>query len=403
MAHPTPAERLLSMLEEEDAIAALPAEDINRELAAFALDPSVSVAFAKALARGDSPSRRLMGVLSADDADDEIARLESADIDEVRARVDRGTAAAVTAAARRSAGSPANVVGLAEKRRRRRRLIAWGGPLAGIAASLLVFAVMFGNAYLDKVGEPQGDIPGTPTESLSDAYVPPAAEPLQGAGERRARSAKPEASADVPSKENGLVEAGPMPPAAEKKIGPSANEAETLEKQERFTVAPEGPPLPLPAEPPTPAIPRAEAEGEMTQGTDDLDSVLNSLELDEEPAAEPPLPEPRPGLARSVEISELDEVLVVDPSQVPLLVQSQSRPESELRRRLEEARRLAGDRQVIALYRVRTGDRRRDYAQVPLQSGQTQQLSAPAPLIGLLGVEAGRYDFIPLSGTQPTK
>ena len=114
-------------------------------------------------------------------------------------------------------------------------------------------------------------------------------------------------------------------------------------------------------------------------------------------AASPPVDEDAgAGLVREVVISEIAAVLVVDPSQAPLQVQSPILPSGELADRVEEARRLAGDRPVIALYTIATGPARRDFAQVPLQTGLTQQMAAPSPLIGLLGVEASEYDFIAL-------
>ena len=67
---------------------ALPAGEVREELAALGVDPARSIAFAKSLARGgDSPGGRLMGALLAgEEEDDEIARIESADIEEVRAQ-----------------------------------------------------------------------------------------------------------------------------------------------------------------------------------------------------------------------------------------------------------------------------------------------------------------------------
>lgn len=411
---PTPAERLLSMLEEAQTIDALSAEEVRDDLAAFGVDPAPSVAFARALARGDdSPGGRLMGALLAADDSDEIGRLESADIDDVCAQVDRGTAASVAAEARRNAGVLDNIVGLAEKRRRRRRLIVWGGPLAGIAASLLVFAVIMGNAYLKKdemqVAESITASKPDASDSVSNTYSSPSAE-QDVREELRGQQAAPEAEPEPPAKQKKLSDSGssatgeslalnqspPASPSVEKKTAPSAEAGAMPEKQEGFAAESEEPPLPRPSEE-QPAE-RREAGEETAEDAENFESLLNTLPLDDEPVAGAPPPESEvdSGLARSVEVAELDDVLVVDPSRVPLLVQSQARAGGGLRQRLDEAQRLAGDRQVIALYRVRAGDRRRDYAQVPLQSGQTQQLAAPSPLIGLLGVEAGRYDFIPL-------
>jgi hypothetical protein len=452
--HPTPAERLLSMLEEEGAVEALPVAEVHEELAALGVDPGRSIAFAKSLARdGGSPGGRLMGALMAgEEEDEEIARIESAEIEEVRSQIPHGAAAAIAAEARRKAGIDDNVVGLDAKRRKRRRLIVWGGPLAGIAASLLVVFFM-GNAYLSsnrmeiadnisggRAKAPMPEMPDLamegytkpgPDKSLTDEMlamdVPPE---LESAGRAKEKSFA-DSDAEAPSGEMlALNEPAPPPPTAEKKSVAPAKPAERLRKQE------ENAPPPVmfaPSQEATPADDKADAadaapvgvlggsaEAESDVAADDerravapRSTVIPALpgivvppsgDLAEEAfeaetglAALPQADkDAAAGFGRTVEISEITAVLVVDPSQAPLQIQSPILPSGGLANRVEEARRLAGDRPVIALYTVVTGPARQDFAQVPLQAGVKQQLAAPPPLIGLLGVEASAYDFIAL-------
>ena len=452
--HPTPAERLLSMLEDDRAVEALPAGEVREQLAAFGVDPARSISFARALAGGgDSPGGRLMGALLAgEEEDEEIARIESADIAEVRARVHHGAAAAIAAEARRKAGIDDNVIGLAEKRRkRRRRLIVWGGPLAGIAASLLV-VVFMGNTFLSqerriiadnisgpRVRPPAPDMPDPalegytkpgPDGSLTDELLALTLPPADEVGR-----AKEKSSADggpVAPQEESLAlnePAAPPPPAAlEKKSVAPAESVRSLRKQEEFAASP----------PPAASAPsRERTDGRGAAGLfDSLDGAAVGGDADTAADSgpgvlarrandEPTLPEivvpPSGGLAeegfraetetaaapapdgdsaitgvRKVEISEIAAVLVLDPSRAPLQVQSQILPAGGLAERVEEARRLAGGRPVIALYTIATGATRRDFAQVPLQTGLTQQRAAPPPLVGLLGVAATAYDFIAL-------
>jgi len=426
--HPNPAERLFAMLDTDDAVEAMPKRQVRRDLEALGIDPARSVAFAKALARSPrAPAERLMGaLLAAEDEDEEIARIETTDIDEVRARVDRGTAAAVTASARRRAGGNDNVVGL--KGSRRRRLVVWGGPLAGIAASLLVAVFFLGNAYLRS---PQQDIkanisaerslapaPETP-DAAKEGYMKPEPDksptdelqtmnlPRKPESAGRAKEKDAAASPEAPS-DGAVALSEAQPPAPEMKS--LAPEAETrLQKREEFATAP-----PVPSEE---ARPQQEPAARPNADAITQDDAAGSVET--APAAQPPLivgrrseeepegtigagsaagaasPAPAAGVLRDVEISEIAAALVVDPSQAPLQIQSPGFPTDGLEKRLAEARRLAGDRSVIALYSIARNGNRRDYAQIPLGVA-TQQFIAPPPLIGLLGVDAGSYDFIPL-------
>lgn len=445
--HPTPAERLLAMLEEQGAVEALPAGEVREELAALGVDPARSIAFAKAMARGgDSPGGQLMGALMAGDEEDgEIARIESADIEAVREQVHQGTAAAIAAEARRKAGIDDNVVGSdAKRRKRRRRLAVWGGPLAGIAASLLVVFFM-GSAYLSSS---RRDI----ASSISGSRVPPPAPEMPDpamegytkpgpdsslADELLAQGRPPPPESAGRAKEKTFADSSPAAPAEEML---ALNEPAPLEKK---SVAPpealaESRVQDQVAAAPPPAAfapPREQTDGSGAAGL--LDTLAGAvadgeadIAADNEPGAlarrsndAPTLPgivAPPSGNfadggvtaetetaaaadgdtaiagANRVDISEIAAVLVLDSSQAPLQVQSPILPAGGLADRVEEASRLAGDRPVIALYTIATGTARRDFAQVSLRPGFTQQFAAPSPMVGLLGVEATEYDFIAL-------
>lgn len=441
MMHPTPAERLLSMLEEAGAVESLPVAEVREELAVLGIDPARSIAFAKSLARdGGSPGGRLMGALLAgEEEDEEIARIESADIEDVRAHIPHAAAAAIAAEARRKAGIDDNLVGLDAKRRKRRRLIVWGGPLAGIAASFLIVAVFMGNAYLSsqrseisyEIAANQAEAPAPempnpaldgyikpgPDKSLTDELLAMDVPPELGPAERAKENDSAGADAGSPSGE--VLALNEPAPAMEKKSVAPAKPEERQRKQEKD--------LPPPvASAPAAAIsiaPRAAAPSnsdsrvgdEMAEAEAELPATIRgnaplggsagaeadvAAEAFQSEAETAALPQAnQDGVAafgRSVEISEIVAVLVVDPSQAPLQIQSPILPSGELANRVEEARRLAGDRAVIALYSVATGDASQDYAQIPLQTGFTQQMAAPSPLVGLLGVEAAEYDFIAL-------
>jgi hypothetical protein len=92
----------------------------------------------------------------------------------------------------------------------------------------------------------------------------------------------------------------------------------------------------------------------------------------------------------------LAAMLIVEESLAPAALRSRTLPEGGLAGRLEEARRLAGDRPVIALMSIESAAGRQDFAQVPLLPRMTQQMAPPPPLAGLLGDEVRQYDFIEL-------
>jgi len=371
--HPTPAERLLALLEDEQAFETLPAGEVRDELAGLGIDPSRCVAFARALAGGaGSPSARLLGAIDvADDDEDEIARLESADIEEVRARIPEGTAATIAAAARRQAGADSNVVAM---KPRRSRILRWGGPLAGIAASVLVAAVVT-LQYLNPARQtasfevdsyataPRADLPAERETRADEADS--VARDARPEAQKQKRAAPPEAGTDTePLAKQEFREAAPPAPEAAGSRG--------------FGIVNEEPALADRAADDLRARqPAAEAEG--------AGAVSERL------AAKPDTKgKPVGG------IPAIAATVILDPSQVSPAVQSQAVPQPDLAARIDEARRLAGNRPVIALYRIAGPAVRQDFAQVPLAPATTQQMPAPTPLTQLLGPAAQDYDFLAL-------
>jgi hypothetical protein len=385
--HPTPAERLLAMLADERAFETLPGEDVRAELDAVGVDPARCIAFAHALADGTgSPGGQLLGAIDvAEDEADEITRLESADIDEVRAQIPGSAAAAIAAEARRQAGADSNIVAI--KRRRRSRVLRWGGPAAGIAASVLLIVVV-GVQFMDRNGRPMFE----DTRSYTAA-------PIDDAPAAR------ESRADEAAEPRGLFGAYDT---EERKRSADADltDTELLAKQQRREAET---PAPAPAAPPAGLLGNVEQERAAAerdagallrqQGAGTTESLAGTEEFAAKPdIAEAPAKEkPYGDLAGRVEggaAATVAEIVIVDDSQVPLAVQSQALPRPDLAARVVEARRLAGDRPVIALYRVAGPAGQQDFVQVPLELAMTQQMPAPMPLTQLLGPEAFEYDFL---------
>lgn len=414
----TPAKKLLAML--EDKVESLPPEEVRGDLASLGIDPSSAVAFARALAGSTgSPGGQLLGAIdAAEDAEAEIARIEAADIGDIRAQVPQGTAAAVAARARRTAGADTNVVGIGP--RRRGRALRWGGPLAGIAASLvLVFVV--GQSYLlkendlsqvamlekevvtverlDRAPEPapaadavlEDRVAGLPRTEAEKAPVRSMERSFGGAGGGAPALATPD---QAPEKARGELAYKSLGDADDSRDKTAAVAAE-LESTVGLLAKQEAPAAPPAASAPVPAEAfSADAAGEKKF---DGGAVVAAK------------PAPAGGLLSGEEMTEIDTlararadtpriaaVFLVDRAQAPVSMRNQALPVGALAGRLDEARMLAGDRPVIALYTVESSAGRQDYAQVPLMPAMSQQMPAPVPLTGLLGPEAAQFDFIAL-------
>lgn len=129
--------RLAAGLDDALSIEERPIDEVRAELALLGIDPGPSIRLAEKLAaaKADDPATRLLGRLEdAEAIDAEIAALEHADIDEVRASLPPDLAAA-TGTNETDMEPTAKVV----RWQRRRAMLGWGGSLAGIAASVLLF------------------------------------------------------------------------------------------------------------------------------------------------------------------------------------------------------------------------------------------------------------------------
>lgn len=134
----TPARRLLALLAEEPSLETGPRDEIEADLAVLGIDSAGTIRLARRLAdQSSGPATALLGAMIEDESvEAEIAALETADIAEVRSRLQAGTVAAVTAEAQRRAGKQSNVVGIS--RPRRGAVWAWTGSLVGMAACALI-------------------------------------------------------------------------------------------------------------------------------------------------------------------------------------------------------------------------------------------------------------------------
>ncbi len=279
----TPARRLLAILEEEQALETRPLDEVLADLEAHGVDAAGPTRLARRLAeQGGSPAAALLGAVIEDEAAEaEIAALESADIDDVRGRLDVGTVAALAAEAERRAGKPSNVVGL---RRRRSPAWAWAGSLVGMAAcALVVVAVWWPSADL-RSPEPSvvavevAPAPADAPSVLEEAAAPPAAqgrmrtrtEPMPAITESEAppdrepglRNAAPVAL-DAPP-DAGAAASAPAPPSVADGIA-EADEARAATMGGAGQVAIAPPPPPTPAE-------RQAANGERMTGPDARDA-----------------------------------------------------------------------------------------------------------------------------------
>src|SRR5262249_27963841 len=111
--------------------------EVRADLAALGVDPVGSITLARRQATGaSSPAAALLDKIArAEDDDDEINRLEQADLAAVRQRVGAEGAASAVAHAQRAGRPEAKVVPL---RRRRRLIYGLSGLAAALAASLVL-------------------------------------------------------------------------------------------------------------------------------------------------------------------------------------------------------------------------------------------------------------------------
>lgn len=399
---PSAAERLLAMLDDRQAIESLSADEVRDDLVLLGLDPAPAIAFAKALAAGhDTPGGRLLGGIgAAEDVEEEIARIESAGIDQVRAAMPAGTAAAIAAEARRKAGTDSNIVGM--QRRRRSRMWVWGAPTAGIAASLLV--VIVGYEVLTV------NYDSAPRQRVQRAASPPA-----GESEAPTAARSPESSAAQPEPAPMFGMAVPEGVETEGEaiakqtrrdaVTPPSEAAFDSEAREALAddmapanagAADEGYYRLVPESPERRLEKKTDEDSTESAGQASSDSGRSTVGL---PTAPPSAYQDELAGSAAVEAGPMPRVvavLVVDERLAPESIQSQSLPPGRLADRLEDARQAAAGREVLALITLEGPDGPIDFVQVPLTSSLTQQLPPPSPIARLLGADAGAYDFIAL-------
>ncbi len=337
-ARPTPAQRLLAMLDDTEKVESLPMPEVQADLAALGVDAGRAIAFAKSLtaSRGSPAAQLLDAIDDAEDADEEIARLERAEIRDIVRQVPKGRATGLAGKVRRTLGGESKIVGIGP-RRRRRSILMWGGSGGGIAASLFVAMILV-----------RGDRPDD--NSQLETYL------TRSPSSAAVGLADPQADMAAESSEQGygvLQERGatPAPPSSD-----------ALAERERFA-------------------------GDSAIASKPAANLFGGKQ-GAAPAAE------RTAAPQSDSIAAL---LLVDPAQVPKQLQTQSLPAGGLAGRLEEARRIAGDRPVIALFTVESAAGAQDYALVPAAPRRSSRPQLPPPLLGqLLAQDAKNYGLIPL-------
>jgi hypothetical protein len=327
------AHRLLALLVDERAIETEPIAEVRADLAALGLDPAHGIASARRLAAGaPSPAVALLGrIAEAEESDDEIRRLEQADIATVRRSLDRGALVATIASAQRAAGRDSNVVGL-RRRRSRRLLYGLCGVAAALAASLVLVVGMSGRpplpmpAMKDSAG-PAGTLASQPVASPADSLQ----SRMQPAGNGPAEPAQQEAAARPAT----------PPPAADAETTTRAKSEADESKVSQAASQPESQPADAPPQ----------TSGSVTLG--DRAGQSNTEEL-RGGALENQVAGPF-GLNHPVAA-----LLIVDPNLVPADMKQENYPTGDLRARLGDARRLAGGRPIAALVTLQLADRPAD-------------------------------------------
>jgi hypothetical protein len=354
---------------DEQALETEPIAEVRADLAALGLDPARAVALARRLAAGTaSPAVALLGkIAAAEDDDDEIARLEHAEVDSVRRRVGEGVAAAAVANAQRAAGGRSNVAGL-RRRRPRRLLYGLGGLAVALAASVVFYVGLSPDQVYRGTRETTpalqkatGFAPATNETGAAQAPAAPHAEPYGTVADPQAQAspAQPPASDMPPAASLTDNLQARMEPAGK---GPAEQPAE-LQARERLSADAE-------------SAARAKSEADEKRTPTVILGQPQSQLADAPPqtatsattraAEEANVGHLRGGL-QSNQIAApfginrpITALLIVDPGLVPAGVQQESYPTGNLPARLDEARRLAGNSSIAALVTVQLADRPAD-------------------------------------------
>ena len=425
MTNDLPARRLLSLLVDERDLETEPIAELRADLAVLGLDPARAIGMARRLAAGaGSPAVQLLGrIAGSEEADDEMHRLERADIGAVHRGLDQGAMAAAIATAQRAAGRDSNIVGL-RRRRSRRLLYGLGGVAAALAASLVFYVGMSGDPSRQFSQSPDsagrdffsGGSPASTAAPSGATEATPLTDQVTSGGSTEIKSATGEQSG-VQELTGGNLQA--LNQAAQPEAPPAIlpQDAGTTAKSEadanaveerrlathleglsrlRSDVAEQqaaqgdGPSSPATAPGDTAEMNAAgdEVGKALKKDAGSLDRVAAGSAVPQPPAESEPAAMPSPdqeglrseeqdrsaattasramsgptapfGLTRPVVA-----LLIVDPKLVPANLKQEDYPTGDLLGRLADARRLAGDRLVAALVTLRMADRTADAAVV---------------------------------------
>jgi len=379
-----PARRLLAQLVDERAIETEPIAEIRADLAALGIDPARAIALSRRLAAdAGSPAAALLRRISeSEEEDDEIRRIERADIAAVRRELPEGLTAATAARAHRAAGGDSNVVGL-RPRRARRLLYGMSGLAAAMAASLVLYVGL-------STDRPFQVVPRQVSESAAPASVATApadeARRESAATERHRFSgddiqalnqpaasglqqpAMPQAAAPIPAPP-GEDEAEPLPysPRADQ---PPAAAAESVDRLSRKAAPP--------AEEP------AESERDRS-----LDLAARSSGLGGAAQMQMGPPAGPFGLAHPV-----TALLIVDPGLAPAGLRQEDYPPGDLPARLDDARRLAGDHRIVALVAMAVEGRPVDAVVLASDTRAQTMMSEAAPATAPLGPVLPGFELV---------
>lgn len=340
-----PARRLLAALVDESSLEREPIDDVRADLAVLGIDPRRAVALSRRLAaQAAAPADRLLhGIAEAEAGDDELQRLEQADIAEIRRRLPTGTVASVFAEVQRTAGGGSNLVGL-RRRRSRRLLYGMGGVTAALAASLVLY-----------VGLSTPSLQFPPARQAAE--MPPAVPSDEIAGDTARYRAESEPSAErrfaVPESTVADSEAAP---------GGRQDAPQSVESVDLLQA------LNQPAASGMQSAGAPKQGAEMSKSAAPRDETISAAEL-----------------KRLAVERRITALLVVTPGLVPAEVTQQAYSAGHLPDRLDEARRAAGQ-PIAVLVTLREADRSYDAAILaPPMPGeqrlqeQNAQPAAPSP------------------------
>jgi hypothetical protein len=389
-----PARRLLARVVDEQAIETEPIGEIRADLAALGIDPARAIALSRRLAAGNSPAASLLRRISASEEDDEdIRRLEQADIGVVRRELPNGVAAATSARAHRAAGGESNVVGF-RPRRSRRLLYGLSGAAAAMAASLVFYVGL-------STDQPFRSAPRQASETSSAAPASPASaieshdsESVQLTDRLAVRPEGEAAAQQQPADQS--IQATNQPAA-------SGMQAPTAQSE---PAAP--PPSPgMDEADPVLALPRSDQQ--MAAGPD-AEAPRRAAEIAEEELAKAERNAPlgaasRPTAAGGAATAALPAtplglghpvtaLLIVDSGLLPAGMRQNDYPFGELPDRLADARRVAGDRPIAALVTMQVEGRSVDAIVLP--SAPAERARAAAPSSAPLGPVLPGYELIEL-------